>query len=154
MKNSRSPIPFKCAPRPSPSCNSSFFPSFLLCLVIIIIGTLCYKMTRLTTLEAGVLSLDLFLLGYSLRPFKAVLKRVMMSAISSSLSPAASTCATLLGSASLLPVALRATGYGLWRGSGPFKASSTYLASFTIMHPLTNFPRISSGVFFVYLGFS
>jgi hypothetical protein len=40
------------------------------------------------------------------------LKRLMMSVISSSLSPTASTCATLLGSASLLLVALRATGYG------------------------------------------
>jgi hypothetical protein len=47
-----------------------------------------------------------------LRPLSAVLKRLMMSAISSSFSPAASTCATLLGSASLLLVALRATGYG------------------------------------------
>jgi hypothetical protein len=69
-------------------------------------------MTSLTAFEAGVFSPFLFLLGYSLRPFKAVLKHLMMSSISSSLSPAASTCATLLGSASLLLVALRATGYG------------------------------------------
>jgi hypothetical protein len=33
-------------------------------------------------------------------------------------------------------------------------ASSTYHASFTITHPLTNFLRISSGVILVYLGFS
>jgi hypothetical protein len=44
-----------------------------------------------------------------LRPFNAVLKRFMIRAISSLFSPTASTCATLLGSASLLLVALRAT---------------------------------------------
>jgi lipid-A-disaccharide synthase-like uncharacterized protein len=55
--------------------------------------------------------LDLFLLGYSLRPFKAVLKRLITSAISSSFIPVAFTYATLLGSASLLVVALRATNY-------------------------------------------
>jgi hypothetical protein len=88
------------------------FPMLLLCLVIIVIGALCYKVTSLTTFEAGAFSVDLFLLGYSLRPFSTILKRLMMSVISSSLSPAASTCATLLGSASLLLVALRATSYG------------------------------------------
>jgi hypothetical protein len=36
-------------------------PFLFLCLVIIIIGTLCYKMTRLTALEAGALSLRLAL---------------------------------------------------------------------------------------------
>jgi hypothetical protein len=40
------------------------------------------------------------------------MKRLIISAISSSLSPAASTCATFLGSASLMFVALRATGCG------------------------------------------
>jgi hypothetical protein len=56
--------------------------------------------------------LDLLLLGYSLRPFEVVLKRLIIGVISSSLSLAASTCATLLGSASLLLVSFRATGYG------------------------------------------
>jgi hypothetical protein len=69
-------------------------------------------MTSLTAFEAGALFLVLFLLGYSLRPLSAVLKRLMIMAITSSFSLAASTCATLLGSASLLLVALRATGYG------------------------------------------
>ena len=82
-----------------------------LSLVIIIIGALCYEMTSLTAFEQERFPLVLFLLGYFLRPFKAVLKRLMMRAISSSLSPVASTCATLLGSASLLLVSLRATGY-------------------------------------------
>jgi hypothetical protein len=31
-------------------------PFLFLCLVIVIIGTLCYEMTRLTALEAGALS--------------------------------------------------------------------------------------------------
>jgi hypothetical protein len=39
-------------------------------------------------------------------------------------------------------------------GSGSFSALSTYRASFTIMRPLMNFPRISLGVILVYLGFS
>jgi hypothetical protein len=83
-----------------------------LSLVIIVIGALCYKMTSLTAFEAGALSPCFILGGVSLCPLSAVLKRLMMRAISSSFSPAASTCATLLGSASLLLVALRATGYG------------------------------------------
>jgi hypothetical protein len=87
-------------------------PMSFLFLIIIIIGALSYEMTSLTAFEAGAFSLVLFLLGYSLRPFSAVLKRLMMSAISYSLSPAAYTCATLLGSASLLLVAFRATGCG------------------------------------------
>jgi hypothetical protein len=57
------------------------FPVLFLSLVIIIIGALGYEMTSLTAFEAGALSLVLFLLEYSLRPFKAVLKRLMMSAI-------------------------------------------------------------------------
>ena len=80
---------------------------FLL-LVIIIIAALCYEMTSLTAFETGALSPCFVLVGYSLRPFSAVLKCLMIRAISSSFSPAASTCATLLGSDSLLLVALRA----------------------------------------------
>jgi hypothetical protein len=70
------------------------------------------KLPVLPHLKQERFPLVLFLLGYSLRPFKEVLKRLMMSVISSSFSLAASTCVTLLGSASLLLVALRATGYG------------------------------------------
>jgi hypothetical protein len=84
-------------------------PMSFFSLVIFIIGTLSNKMTCLTVLEAGALSLYFILLGHSLRPFSAVLKRFIIRAISSSFSPVASTCATLLGSASLLLVALRAT---------------------------------------------
>jgi hypothetical protein len=87
-------------------------PALFLSLVTIIIGTICNKVTSLTAFETGALPLVLFLLGYSLRPFSAVLKRLMIRAISSSFSSTASTCATLFGSASLLLVALRATGYG------------------------------------------
>jgi hypothetical protein len=87
-------------------------PALFLSLVTIIIGTICYKVTSLTAFEAGAISPFLFLLGNSLRPFSVVLKRLMIRAISSSLSPAASTCATLPGSASLLLVALRAMGCG------------------------------------------
>jgi hypothetical protein len=87
-------------------------PALFLSLVTIIIGTICNKVTSLTAFEAGALSPFLFLLGYSLRPFSAVLKRLIIRAISSSFSPAASTCATLFGSASLLLVALRAIGCG------------------------------------------
>jgi hypothetical protein len=79
-------------------------------LIIFIIGALCYKITSLTAFEAGALPLCFVLVGVLLRPFKAVLKRLMIRAISSSFSSAASTCATLLGSVSLLLVALRATG--------------------------------------------
>ena len=96
--------------------------------------------------------LALVLLDCPLRPLSAVLNLLMMRAISSSLSPAASICATLLGSASLLLVALRARGCGSL--IGPFKASSTYLASLIIIRPLTNFPSTSSGDILVYLGFS
>jgi hypothetical protein len=83
-------------------------PMSFLPLVILIIGTLSNKMTSLPHLKHEHFPLVLFLLGYSLRPLSAVLKHLMISAISSSFSPVASTCATLLGSASLLLVALRA----------------------------------------------
>jgi hypothetical protein len=80
-----------------------FLLSFLfLYLVIFIIGTLRNKMTRLTTFEARRFPLDLFLLGYSLCLFNAILKHLITSVISSLLSRAAYTCATLLGSACLL----------------------------------------------------
>jgi hypothetical protein len=80
-----------------------------LCLVILIIETLSNKVTSLTAFEAGALSPCFVLVGgYSLHPLSAVLKRLMISAISSSLRPVASTYATLLGSVSLLLVALRA----------------------------------------------
>jgi hypothetical protein len=85
-------------------------PVLFLFLVIIIIGALSNKMTSLTAFKAGALSPCFVLVGVLLRPLSAVFKRLMISAISSSLRPAASTCATLLGSASLLLVALRATG--------------------------------------------
>jgi hypothetical protein len=86
-------------------------PFLFLCLVIVIIGNCAIKLPDLAHLKQERFPLDLFLLGYSLRPFKAVLKRLIISAISSSLSPATTTCATLLGSTSLLLVALRAMGY-------------------------------------------
>jgi hypothetical protein len=86
-------------------------PALFLFLVISIIGIICYEMTSLTTFKTGALSLCFALVGMLLRPFSAVLKRLIMRAISSSFSPVASTCATLLGSASLLLlVALSATG--------------------------------------------
>jgi hypothetical protein len=87
-------------------------PALFLSLVTIIIGTICNKVTSLTAFEAGAFPLVLLLEGYSLCPSSAVLKRLMISAISLSLSPAASTYATLLGSASLLLVALSAMGCG------------------------------------------
>jgi hypothetical protein len=84
-----------------------FLPFLFLSLVIIIIGTLCYKMTRLTTFEAGVFSLLFTLVGIFLASpqcgFEALdHKRHILLVESGSL------CATLLGSASLLLVALRA----------------------------------------------
>jgi hypothetical protein len=84
-----------------------------LSLVIIIIGALCYEMTSLTAFEAGALSPSFVLVGVLLASFKRSLEELDDSVISSSLSPAVSTCATLLGSASLLLVALRATSCGL-----------------------------------------
>jgi hypothetical protein len=44
-------------------------PAFLLLLVISIVGTICYKMTILTTPEAGALSLRLALVGMLLATF-------------------------------------------------------------------------------------
>ena len=88
---------------------------FFLFLVIIIIGALCYEMTSLTTFEAGALSPCFTLVGVLLVSFQCRLEaldyesqHLIMRAISSSFSPAASICATLLGSVSLLLVALRA----------------------------------------------
>jgi hypothetical protein len=45
-------------------------PMLFLCLVIIIIGTLCYKMTSLTAFEAGVFSPCLILVGVFLASFQ------------------------------------------------------------------------------------
>jgi hypothetical protein len=85
-------------------------PILSLFLVTIIIGTVSNKVTNLTTLEAGALSLRLALVGMLLATFERRLEALdEMRAISSSFSPTASTCATLLGSPSLLFVALRAT---------------------------------------------
>jgi hypothetical protein len=57
----------------------------------IIIGTICNKVTSLTAFEAGALSLCFVLVGVLLASLSAVLKRLMISVISSSLRPAAST---------------------------------------------------------------
>jgi hypothetical protein len=154
MRNSRSPILFQCAPRPLPSCSSSSFPSSLSFLVP---GHCHYRyivleMTRLTALEAGALSPRFVLVGILLASLQGSLEALDYKHHFVLVEPDNLHCATLLGSASLLLVALRAMDCGSWRGSGPFKASSTYIASFTIMHPLTNFPRISLGVILVYLG--
>jgi hypothetical protein len=110
MKSSLNPILYQGEPRLSPSYSFSSSPSshVFLPLVIFIIGTLSNKMTSLTAFEAGVLSPCLILVGVLLASFYAILKHLMISAISSSLRPAVSTCATLLGSISLLLVALRA----------------------------------------------
>jgi hypothetical protein len=72
MKNSRSPIPFQDAPRPSPSYSSSFLllPVLFLCLVIFIIGTLSNKMISLTAFEAGALSPCFILVGVFLASFQ------------------------------------------------------------------------------------
>ena len=94
--------------------------------------TPCNKMTSLTTLEADVLPLDLFLLLYSLRPLNAVLKRMMTSVISSSFRPTASTCATLLGSVSLSFVGLKATPYDSVEGRLPLATSLMYFDNFVI----------------------
>jgi hypothetical protein len=87
-------------------------PALFLFLVTIIIGTICNKVTSLTAFEVGALSPCFVLVGVLLASFKSGLEGLMISAISFLLSPAASTCATLLGSASLLLVALSAMGYG------------------------------------------
>jgi hypothetical protein len=87
-------------------------PILFLFLVIIVIGALCYEMASLTAFEAKALSPCFILGGVLFASFERVLKRLMMRDISSSFSPVASTCATLLGSASLLLVALSATGCG------------------------------------------
>jgi hypothetical protein len=68
-------------------------------------------MTRLTALEAGVLSLRLVFVGMFLASLQSGLEALDYKYHLSSLSPVASTCAILLGSASLLLVALRAMGY-------------------------------------------
>jgi hypothetical protein len=77
-------------------------------ILVIIIWTICYEMNSLTVYEAGALPLDFPLLDKSLRPLSAVLKRLITSAISSSLRTVASTYATFLGSTSLSFVTLRA----------------------------------------------
>jgi hypothetical protein len=84
------------------------FPLLLLFLVTIIIGTISDKMTNLTTLEAGALSLRLAFVGMLLATFERRLEALDDEGHFIPFSPAASICATLLGSASLLLVALRA----------------------------------------------
>jgi hypothetical protein len=49
-------------------------PFLFLCLVIVIIGTLCYEMTRLTLLEAGALSPCFVLVGILLASFQGGLE--------------------------------------------------------------------------------
>lgn len=105
----------------------------LVLILVIIIRTICCEMTSLTPFEADTLPLDFCLSKKSLRSLSAVLKRLIKSVISSSLRLAASTYATLLGSASLLFVALRATICDLLHWGIPFTVLSMYLASLAIV---------------------
>jgi hypothetical protein len=49
-------------------------PFLFLCLVIVIIRTLCYKMTRLTTFEVGALFPSFILVGILLAPLQSGLE--------------------------------------------------------------------------------
>jgi hypothetical protein len=84
------------------------FPLLLLFLVTIIIGTISDKMTNLTTLEAGALSLRLAFVGMLIATFERRLEALDDEGHFILISLAASICATLLGRASVLLVALRA----------------------------------------------
>jgi hypothetical protein len=79
-------------------------------LVIFIIGTLSNKMTSLTAFEAGALSPCFVLIGVLLAFFQCGLEALDDKRHLIFVEARASTCATLLGSVSLLLVALSATG--------------------------------------------
>jgi hypothetical protein len=87
-------------------------PSLFLSLVTIIIGTICNKVTSLTSFEAGALSPCFVLVGVLLASFKSGLEALDDKRHFILIEPGSLYCATLLGSASLLLVALSATGYG------------------------------------------
>jgi hypothetical protein len=83
--------------------------SFLF-LVIIIIGALCYEMTSLTAFEARALSPCFVLVGVLLASFQCGLEALDDKCHLIFVEARSLHLCTLLGSVSLLLVALRATG--------------------------------------------